>query len=56
MPMFDIDGFVAECLEALTDDDPAGVVEEAMERPIARPRALADRFPISVDADDDGIL
>ena len=56
MPMFDIDGFVAVCLEALTDADPAGAVGEAMERAMAQPRALAARFPVPVDADDDGIL
>jgi predicted metal-dependent enzyme (double-stranded beta helix superfamily) len=56
MAIFDIDGFVAECLEALTDAEPVGAVEEAMERAMARPHALADRFPVPVDADDDGIL
>jgi len=56
MATFDIDGFVSECLEALTDADPVGAAQEAMERAMAPTHALTARFPVPVDADDDGIL
>jgi predicted metal-dependent enzyme (double-stranded beta helix superfamily) len=56
MGPFDVDGFVAECLEAVTGADPVGAVREAMARAMRRPQALVDRFPVPTDADDDGVL
>ncbi len=56
MAIFDDDQFVADCLEALAASEPAGAVRSAMERAMADPSALAERFSVPVDADDDGIL
>src|SRR5579862_7962499 len=53
---FDAEAFVASCLEASRTGDAVSALRLQVERAIADPAALANRFPVPVDPDDDGIL
>jgi len=56
VPAFDVDRFVADCLDAAATDDPVPALRDLMERAVSNPQALRDRFPVPVDPHDDGIL
>jgi predicted metal-dependent enzyme (double-stranded beta helix superfamily) len=46
--MFDLDQFVADCVEAGTEANPVLAVKEILDRAIARPADLADTLPATV--------
>lgn len=56
MTPFDPDAFVADCVAALDERDPAAAVRDVVERTVAQPRALQDHVRLPLDPADDGVL
>jgi predicted metal-dependent enzyme (double-stranded beta helix superfamily) len=43
--VFDIDQFVSDCREAVTDSDPRGAIRELLERAVSQPEEIARALP-----------